>query len=58
MTFGNKLFDYAHNYAALQKARNSNESLGKILSKIQENVTSIIDSNNNRKMWKIGVVKE
>ena len=58
VTFGNKLFDYAHNYAALQKARNSNESLGKILSKIQENVTSIIDSNNNRKMWKIGVVKE
>jgi len=58
VTFGNKLFDYAHNYAALQKARNSNESLGKTLSKIQENVTSIIDSNNNRKMWKIGVVKE
>ena len=58
VTFVNKLFDYAHNYAALQKARNSNESLGKILSKIQENVTSIIDSNNNRKMWKIGVVKE
>ena len=58
VTFGNKLFDYAHNYAALQKARNSNESLGKTLSRIQENVTSIIDSNNNRKMWKIGVVKE
>lgn len=58
VTFGNKLFDYAHNYVALQKARNSNESLGKTLSKMQENVTSIIDSNNNRKMWQIGVVKE
>lgn len=58
VTFGNKLFDYAHNYAALQKARNSNERLGKTLSQIKENVTSIIDSNNNRKMWKIGVVKE
>lgn len=58
VTFGNKLFDYAHNYATLQKAHNSNESLGKTVSEIKENVISIIDSNNNRKMWKIGVVKE
>lgn len=58
VTFGNKLFDYAHNYAALQKARNSNESLGKTVSNLQSNVQLIVDSNKNRKTWVVGEVND
>lgn len=58
VTFGNKLFDYAHNYAILQKAHDSNEALGKTVSKLQTNLGNIINSDANRKMWNIGEVEE
>src|SRR5699024_8518854 len=58
VTFGNKLFDYARNYTNLQKARKSNETLGKTISKLQTNIGNIINTDANRKLWNIGEVEE
>ena len=58
VTFGNTLFDYARNYTNLQKARKSNETLGKTVSKLQTNIGNIINTDANRKLWNIGEVEE
>lgn len=58
VTFGNKLFDYALNVAKRQKARDSNESLGKDINSLKNDVLSIIDMNSKRVIWNVGEVKD
>lgn len=58
VTFGNKLFDYALNVAKRQKARDSNESLGKDINSLKSDVLSIIDTNSKRVIWNVGEVKD
>ena len=43
VTFGNKLFDYATNYAKRQKVRKSNESMSKSVKQLEQNVTSMMN---------------
>ena len=44
VTFGNKLFDYAMNYAKRQQVRTSNESIGKSVKQLEQNVTSMMNN--------------
>lgn len=44
VTFGNKLFDYATNYAKRQQVRKSNESIGKSVKQLEQNVTSMMNN--------------
>ena len=54
ITFGNAIFDYARNYNNLQKARKSNEALGKTVSNMQISLGNVINTEANRKLWDIG----
>ena len=58
VTFGNTIFDYARNYNNLQKARKSNEALGKTVSKMQINLGNVVNAEANRKLWVIGTEED
>ena len=44
VTFGNKLFDYVKNYARREKVRTSNESMGKSVKQLEQNMTSMMNN--------------
>lgn len=44
LTFGNKLFDFAHNLAVQRNTRRNNQNIGKTLKNVSENVDSIMNN--------------
>lgn len=44
ITFGNKIFNLAHNLAIQQKAKKANEHIGKSINQLEQNVTSIMNN--------------
>lgn len=44
ITFGNKIFDYAHNAAMQRNARQANESMGKTITKLSQDVNSMVNN--------------
>jgi transposase len=44
VTFGNKIFDSAHNWAMQQKAKNANEHIGNSVKQLTQNVTSMMNN--------------
>lgn len=44
ITFGNKIFDYAHNAAVQRNARQANESMGKTITKLSQDVNSMVNN--------------
>nr|DAL96587.1 MAG TPA: tail protein [Caudoviricetes sp.] len=44
ITFGNKIFDSAHNWAMQQRAKDTNEHIGKSVKQLSQDVTSMMNN--------------